>query len=140
MGVNLKIKNGKDILASEKGLATVETVPMLIIFLVFVAYGIGAFGIVHTGILNSIAARTYAFETFRHRANLRYFRDAIIEGGVEYYENNRLHTIQSEVASPSRDAYGVATERGIVRGLTVDPVGRNEGSHEALDKIFERFD
>jgi len=140
-GVNLIIKKGKNILTSQNGLATVETVPMLIVFLIFVGYGIGSFGIVHTGILNSIAARTYAFETFRHRANVRYFRDELTPGaGAEYYANTRLHTIQSEAAQLGRDDYGIATERGIVRGLTMQEKGRTEDQHIELDEVFQQFE
>ena len=62
-------------LNNEDGMATLEAVSLIVIFLVLVAYMLGSWGIVHTGITNSIAARNYAFETFRHRTNLTYLRD-----------------------------------------------------------------
>ena len=34
----------------------------------------GLYGTIHSATLSSIAARSYAFETFRHRADLTYFR------------------------------------------------------------------
>ena len=53
----------------------IETLPILVVFTVLITYGLGFFGIVHTGILNSIGSRTYAFETFRNRTNLTIFRE-----------------------------------------------------------------
>lgn len=60
---------------NQKGLAVFEIIPILIIFVLLINFVIGFFGIIHSGILNSIAARNYAFETFGNRANLNYFRD-----------------------------------------------------------------
>lgn len=60
---------------NEKGSATIEAVPLLVIFIVLIGYGLGLFGVIHTSILNSIAARTYAFETFRNRVDLTYHRE-----------------------------------------------------------------
>ncbi len=56
-------------------MATIEMLPMMFIFIFLFSYTLGAFGIIHTGIKNSISARAYAFETFRNRSNLVYFRD-----------------------------------------------------------------
>lgn len=53
----------------------VETVPLLVIFVVLVSFALGLFGVVHTAVLHSIGARTYAYETFRNRTNLYYFRE-----------------------------------------------------------------
>ena len=77
----------------------IETIPILVVFTLLIGYGLGFFGVVHTGILNSIASRTYAFETFRNRTNLEYFRDR--EAGPKHlYTNvgNRVHGINDESA------------------------------------------
>ncbi|OQW51138.1 MAG: hypothetical protein A4S09_10580 [Proteobacteria bacterium SG_bin7] len=106
-------------LREDKGMATIETIPLLVVFVIFVGYGIGAFGIIHTGILNSIASRTYAFETFRHRPQLKYFRDEGADNaprGQFYKGGTRLHGIQSETAGNDQ-SFIYATERGIARGL-----------------------
>ena len=42
----------------------------MVIFVMLMSFGMGLFGVVHTAILHSIAARTYSFETFRQRTNL----------------------------------------------------------------------
>ena len=124
----------KKILNSQEGMATIETIPLLIIFVMFVAYGVGAFGVIHTGKVHSIAARTYAFETFRHRANLVYFRDTGTDADVkgEYYKGGtRVHGIQSE--NVSAEDYIFATERSISRGpMELDVANREDGFHRDL--------
>ena len=111
------------ILQDEKGLATVETIPLLVLFLVLLAYSFGSFGIIHTGILNSIAARTYAFETFRGRANVTYFRDNVLV--IEHYarHGNRIHGIKQELRPGDTDsASGFrSTERPVRMGLGAIP-------------------
>ncbi|MDZ4662800.1 MAG: hypothetical protein SGJ18_14400 [Pseudomonadota bacterium] len=127
--------SSKRILKSEEGMATIEAIPLLIIFVMFVAYGVGAFGIIHTGILHSIAARTYAFETFRHRTNLVYFRDQSSATGPrgEYYlGGTRIHGIQSEVADDSGE-YILASERSISKGpMELNVENREEGFHSSM--------
>lgn len=63
------------ILKNEKGMAIFEMIPILIVIVLFVNFSLGFFGAIHTGILNSIASRNYAFETFRNKSNLVYFRN-----------------------------------------------------------------
>ncbi len=98
-----------------------ETIPLLVIFVILLAYSFGSFGIIHTGILNSIAARTYAFETFRGRSNVTYFRDNIRPG--EGYEalhflrkGNRVHGIKQENPTSNAEDFR-ATERPLRIGL-----------------------
>lgn len=120
---------------SERGQASFEVVPLLTIFVLFVGYGMGAFGIVHTGILHNIAARTYAFETFRHRSNLVYFRENRIAPGPEHYQEFgiRLHAVKDEV---SEGQYVFATERPISFGFDNEVVGRTAQVHrQNVDNI-----
>ena len=108
--------NEKTGIHSEKGMATIETVALLVIFVMLIGYTFGAFGIIHTGILNSIAARTYAFETMRNRSNVTYFRD--IPGGDNHHFARigaRIHTIKSESDTTSPNF--PATERAMQMGL-----------------------
>lgn len=72
----LKQKRGRHI-RSEDGLASVEMVPILLLFAMLFNFTLGFFGVIHSGILSSIAARNYAFETFRNRPNLTYLRDEV---------------------------------------------------------------
>ena len=87
---------------NQKGNAAVEMIPVLVIFLVLVNFGMGFFGIIHSGILNSIAARNYAFETFRNRANLNYLRDEPADRYVYYAKTSfRIHGSVNENATPN---------------------------------------
>lgn len=97
----MRNKNTKRI-NQEKGSAILETLPLLIIFMTILGNMWGFFMVVHSGILSSIGARTYAFETFRNRADLTYFRDQEISTGtplsktdlVNYYKvGSRIHSV-----------------------------------------------
>jgi hypothetical protein len=129
------VVNMKGQVKNEKGTASIESVVMMIVFLVLITYGIGVFGVVHTGILNSIAARTYAWETFNHRTNVQLFRDnrpADELGEVKTYVRYafRVHTISSE--DTNDDKYR-ATERTLAMGRDVDVMSsRNPGIHASL--------
>lgn len=85
-------------LQNEKGMAVMEMIPILVIVILLINFSLGFFGIIHTGILNSIAARNYAFETFRHRSNLMYFATNS-EGNAKYNykkDKQRIHATLSE--------------------------------------------
>lgn len=69
------ISNAKKHKKGERGFATMESVILLVVFSVLISYTLGFFGIVHSGIKGSIAARALAFEAFRNRANVTYRRD-----------------------------------------------------------------
>ena len=74
-------------LNNESGMATLESIPIIVIFVMLVSYSLGLYGIIHSATLNSIGARAYAFETFRHRADLTYFRD---RAGAEPLHNDTI--------------------------------------------------
>lgn len=123
----MKSKNIKllKVIENEKGLATIETIPLLVVFMILLAYSFGSFGIIHTGILNSIAARTYAFETLRGRANATYFRDNVRGGAAPLFlhfarKGNRVHGIRQETRpgdpAPADDGF-YPTERPLRVGL-----------------------
>lgn len=108
---------------NETGMATIEALPLLIVFMVLFAYALGSFGVIHSGILNSLAARTYAFEIFRHRTNLTYLRANT--SNAMYYSNygNRIHTVVSE--NNVGDDRFMATERMIAMGLDTNTLNRD---------------
>jgi hypothetical protein len=89
---------------NQKGLAMIEIIPLLVIFILIVNFALGFFGFIHSGILNSIAARNYAFETFRNRADLNYLRDITGSDVVSYRKTGlRYHGISKENASGSQE-------------------------------------
>lgn len=102
----------------EKGMATLEMVPILVVIAILLNFALGFFGVIHTGILNSIAARNYTFETFRHRTTLVFFHDFIEDrqkGGNKRY-NSRVHGIASDVRGNDTNK-AVATTRTIGFGM-----------------------
>jgi hypothetical protein len=108
--------------SNERGLATLEAIPLLVVFVFLIAYSLGGFGIIHTAIMHSISARAYAFETFRNRANVTYFRDIPSDAALIHYREhgNRLHGVMSETRRNDDMAFR-ATERPIRVGITIEP-------------------
>lgn len=84
---------------NEKGSAIVETLPLLIIFMTILGNMWGFFMATHSGILSSIAARTYAFETFRNRSDLTYFRDQATHSGEAYDTKINYHKVGTRIHS-----------------------------------------
>ncbi len=126
-----------DIRHSEDGTAILECIPLLFVFVLFIGYSFGSFGVIHTSILNSIAARNYAFETFRHRTNLIYQRDTKNPVSLYYYgSHNRVHLIQSESNDNSPSAF-YATERSLAMGIpSARPLHRTDSIYHAT-KVYE---
>lgn len=85
---------------NQRGMATIEIIPLILVFVFLLSYMLGAFGIIHTGIMHSISARAYAFETFRNRSSLAYFRDTANNAtGTTYAyvpQGNRTHGVMGE--------------------------------------------
>lgn len=133
----------KRLVNNQKGMAMIEAVPLLIIFAVMLAFMLGMFGIVHTAVLSSISARAYAFETFRSRSNLNYYREdgSALDGtiGPLYLGRKefRYHAIQHE--SDQRPRF-IATTRNVAIGL-VEPTQasaddlHNTQIYSILDKV-----
>lgn len=127
IGVKPKKKSN---LRNEKGMALLETIPILVVFIVLLAYGLGFFGVVHTGILNSIASRAYAFETFRNRTNLVYFRDRGSAGEYSHFAKKevRFHGVNSEQKSFTEEGQW-ATTRTIAMGREQPLASTNDLDH-----------
>ncbi len=126
-------------LKSQRGLSTVEVIPLLIVFIMLVGYAMGLFGAIHTAILHSIAARSYLFETFRNRTNLVIFRESPLGSApnpLSYAKKGvRMHGINSEVTpSSSREGF-FATRRPLSIGYPAARLPATEADHR--DKIFQ---
>lgn len=103
----------------QKGISTIELIPILLLFAMLFNFSLGFFGVIHSGILNSIAARNYAFETFRNRPTLTYLRDIPRSGGsslapneqdARYTKDNfRFHGIISEGHGSNKEDWIVTT-------------------------------
>ena len=126
MGVDMKpdVKN-------EKGLAVLESVIILFVFIMLARYSMGFFGITHTAILHSIASRNYTFEIFRHRTHLWYFRgNKVLNPNLSYHNyQNRIHGTNNEIATRGSDKSQYPTERRVAMFIDEDPVGRTTNEH-----------
>lgn len=127
----------------QRGTSAIEIVPILAVFILLLNFGLGFFGVIHSGILNSIAARNYAFETFRNRTNLNYLRDLdqTEEGASTGYYNLagiRYHTVIQE-GSGDRNAFR-ATRRPIKfteREGASDPLGTSAEHNSQVAQVQE---
>lgn len=135
MGVDVSKPNALLILKNEKGLAMLEAVPLLVIFVVLMSFGLGFFGLVHTAVLHSIGARTYAFETFRQRTNLYYFRENIsgLTRPINFSKKGwRYHAVNHESDPAERF---VATTRPLAFGRSTASSDSNVDTHN--QQIFQ---
>jgi type II secretory pathway pseudopilin PulG len=69
-----KLKNNKAT-KNQRGMSIIEILPIVAVIATLFSFLLGSWGIAHKSALSSIAARTYAFDTFNNRANLMYFSD-----------------------------------------------------------------
>ena len=128
----LKKSKRPSLVKNQKGMAVFEMIPIIVVIVLFVNFSLGFFGAIHTGILNSIAARNYAFETFRNRSNLTYFRNVAGARQVNYAEVQfRTHAVASEKKAGTDSWY--ATTRVIdfmnFQKRAADQVGMSAGEH-----------
>lgn len=69
------VKNPALGLKNSRGVAVVEMLFLLVVFVVLFGLTFGLWTSIHRGTLQSIAARHYAFEVINHRTNFIYHRD-----------------------------------------------------------------
>jgi hypothetical protein len=116
---------------NEKGMAVIESIVLVFIFIILFWYSIGFFGVTHTAILQSIASRNYGFEIFRHRSNLWYFRsNTSLPLRYHGYES-RIHGTNNEISATGQDKQQYATERRVAmfKGEDEEPQGRSTAEH-----------
>lgn len=127
---------GPKILRNQRGLATVEAVPLLVVFVMLTGFSLGLWGSVHTAILHSIAARTYAFETFANRVDLTSHRLDCVNGAnclSMRQQGVRFHSIVSERVAPEAMQWPVTT-RPLSVGYRGPAFKTKQATH--LDEIF----
>ncbi len=89
-------QNKTRLLSDKQGIATLELVGFLILIVSMTGFLLGFWGALHSGVLNSTAARAYAFETFRNRVHLQYHRSTGPEGAAPthlYNKQLRIHRV-----------------------------------------------
>jgi hypothetical protein len=120
---------------NQYGIGMVELIPVLLSFALILNFTLGFWGVIHAGILNSIAARNYAFETFRWRSQLNRLRDdPSSERNVTYFlKGLRYHAIVAE-GSPA-DQWFVTT-----RPIKFSNLGLSLESNDSVDdhsRVFQ---
>ena len=120
------------VLGNSQGMAAIEMIPMLIITILFFGFSLGFFGIIQSGILNSVGARNYAFESFMHRSHLVYFK---IDPNTRYNRvGSRVHGIRSE---KSRNLDWNATARPLLPFGTIAQIEEQSDLRVHRDKVFQ---
>ena len=109
----------------------IETVPLIVIFVVMTSFAMGFYGVVQTAILHSIAARTYSFETFRQRTNLYYFREdgsgLLASKSLNFKKKGwRYHAVHNTY--DGRDFF-VPSQRNIALGSTAPTSENSKDTH-----------
>lgn len=119
---------------SERGMALIESIPVLFTIIVLFNFSLGFFGAIHSGILNSIASYNYALETFRFRTDLMYFRPGA-EASIHYKKaKNRVHgTIQDGNTALEQNDIWPATYRAVTFSSNIIMPGEG-ASHKYADK------
>ena len=79
----------QEFLKNQRGIAMVEMLPLLFIFVIVFGLTYGLWTSIHSGTLQSISARHYAFEVINNRTHFIYHRDIVSPGGQRsYYEKD----------------------------------------------------
>lgn len=117
---------------SERGMALVESIPVLFTLVIIFNFSLGFFGAVHSGILNSIASYNYTLETFRFRSNLIYFRPGASGDNNYSKAKSRVHGVIQDGNDPNEDRkVWPATIRSVAFTNNIDG---GESSHKLADK------
>lgn len=121
-----------------KGMATIEALPMLVVFVIFFSYIYGFFSVIHSGILYSIGARAYAFETFRNQNNIDYFRN---RDDINYTNYGfRYHCTFRGASLSSGDLGFIAEKRAISIGMSLSPTSNSNADIEIHNEKIHDLD
>jgi hypothetical protein len=126
------LKSSRKILNSEKGMAVLEIIPILVMFVLLISFTLGFFGVIHTGILQSISTRNYAFETFAHRQNLVYLRSNADDEAYKnsFYQKSQVryhYTVNENLHDGEQRPF--PSERAIRFYASIEQEGRSDSIH-----------
>ena len=132
------LKNSFALRKNQKGMAIMELIPIMIIIVILINYSLGFFGAIHSGILGSMAARNYAFETFRNRSNLVYLRDHMDSVDVNYAKyDKRWHASTSDKKGNDSNEW-IATERRIDFLEKNQETGNKDLHNKQIGSVIDR--
>lgn len=128
------LKKKKSSIRNQKGIVILETIPLIVVFISLLTYGVAMWASIHTSVLYSIAARTYSFETFRNRSSLVYFRES--GSGldlIQTYESigYRFHGIRA----PEGDGVTFAASK-FPLSLSRDISSQTQNKRSSQNKIY----
>lgn len=86
-------------LKNSSGIAVIEILPLLVIFVAFIGITLGLWGAIHAGTLQSIAAKHYAMEVINNRVHIIHHRDypfSTSSSGKMNMLNNQKETHRSQ--------------------------------------------
>ncbi len=113
---------------NDRGYAAVEAIMFLVAFMAMAVYAIDYYAAIQTGILGSIEARAYLFETVRHRPNVDYLRrdrSAELQFANTVQGHERIHMITDESLPENNITQIPAVGRTITQA---DSSFRNQGN------------
>ena len=142
---NFKRKNP---LKNSSGVAVVEMLPLLMVFIIFFGLTFGFWQSIHAGTLQSIAARHYAFEVINNRSNLFYGRDEKLTGSDpnseinlpddSYYKKNgyRYFSVVKSQPGTTPDPKVETKELNLFGGSPLNIEERRDDSSRAASPIW----
>lgn len=126
-------KFNKAILQKEEAFATIEALTMLFVMVGLLSHALGSFGVIHTGILNSIHSRTYVWEMMEHRSDPSFHRStpgiSIAGSNIREKLGARFGTVVSERRG-DQEVF-MATARNLYFGDRNSSTG-DAGEHQRL--------
>ena len=126
---------------NEKGTALLESVVFLMAFLTLTAYIVDFFAAVHTGIVNSIHARTYLFETLQHRTDIGLLRQAPESPAnpdqqVPAFNFSRFHSVSEEFLNGAQNLH--PSGRNLTQVSESDRTSGNQNGSQSTSTIYVR--
>ena len=115
------------IVGSRRGVAVVEMLPLLALFVVLFGLTFGFWASIHTGILQSIAARHYAFEVINNRTHFLYHRDTKKPSDQEEYYKKNGHRFFAIVESQPLSSLKLQPRLGELSLFNNDPMSIDQG-------------
>lgn len=87
------------VLSGKQGMAMLEAFVIIWVIFVFLGATLGSWGIAHTAVLNSIAARNYSFFLFNNRSDMSYLRDFAEEYGNIFQKDTAKKYYREDASS-----------------------------------------
>ena len=99
-------------LRSQKGIAYVEMLPLLVLFVMLFGLSFGLWTSIHRATLKTIAARHYSFEVLNNRSHYIYHRDTIsADNYKQYYSKDGMRFFANVIYWPGKNPQIIAEKK-----------------------------